>query len=124
MTSGYFFVSQYSQGLKLGDRAEFARTVSESDIDLYAGSTYLRQEVNFLAPVHLTSLRESQAARYAELSRLRRNVFERINKINKIFLYSLYLPAGRQVLNIVSILSKKWEFLYYLVYIKIMHCVL
>ena len=27
--------------------------------------------------------------------------------INMIFLYSLYLPAGRQVLNILSILSKK-----------------
>ena len=46
ITSGYFFVSQYWQGLKLGDRAEFAKSVSESDIDLYAGSTYLRQEVN------------------------------------------------------------------------------
>jgi len=33
--------------------------------------------------------------------------FDRMNKINKIFLYSLYLPAGRQVLNI---LSKKWDF--------------
>ncbi len=31
-----------------------------------------------------------------ELSRLRRDFFDRINKINKIFLYSLYLPAGRQ----------------------------
>ncbi len=31
-----------------------------------------------------------------ELSRLRREFFDRINKINKIFLYSLYLPAGRQ----------------------------
>ncbi len=48
-----------------------------------------------------------------ELSRLRREFFDRINKINKIFLYSLYLPAGRQVLNILSILSKKWDFLYY-----------
>ena len=45
-----------------------------------------------------------------ELSRLRREFFDRINKI---FLYSLYLPAGRQVLNILSILSKKWDFLYY-----------
>jgi hypothetical protein len=52
--------------------------------------------------------------------------FDRINRINKIFLFSLYLPAGRQVLNILlarlalrtrmagrSILSKKWDFLYY-----------
>jgi hypothetical protein len=40
--------------------------------------------------------------------------FDRINRINKIFLFSLYLPAGRQVLNILSILSilsKKWDFL-------------
>ena len=44
MTSGYFFVSQYQQQLKLGDRAEFAKSVSESDIDLYAGSTYLVPE--------------------------------------------------------------------------------
>jgi len=28
--------------------------------------------------------------------------FDRINRINKIFLYRLYLPAGRQVLNILS----------------------
>jgi hypothetical protein len=27
------------------------------------------------------------------------------------FLFCLYLPAGRQVLNILSILSKKWNFL-------------
>jgi hypothetical protein len=47
---------------------------------------------------------------YYELSRLRRNFFDRINKI---FLFSLYLPAGRQVLNILSVLSKKWDFLYY-----------
>ena len=38
---------------------------------------------------------------------------DRINKINKIFLYPLYLPAGRQVLNILSILSKKRKFLSY-----------
>ncbi len=38
--------------------------------------------------------------------------FDRINRINKIFLFSLYLPAGRHVLNILSILSKKWDFLY------------
>jgi len=50
-----------------------------------------------------------------ELSRLRRNFFDRINppevwrvnRINMIFLFSLYLPAGRQVLDILSILSKK-----------------
>ena len=41
-----------------------------------------------------------------ELSRLRRDFsdrIDRINKINIILLFSLYLPAGRQVLNIVSI---------------------
>jgi len=43
----------------------------------------------------------------AELNRLRRNFFDRINKINKIFLFSLYLRAGRPVLKILSILSKK-----------------
>ena len=51
-----------------------------------------------------------------ELSRLRRDFsdrIDRINKINIILLFSLYLPAGRQVLNIPSILSKKWDFLYY-----------
>ena len=36
-----------------------------------------------------------------------------LDRINKIFLYSLYLPAGRQVLNIPSILSKKGNSLYY-----------
>jgi len=35
--------------------------------------------------------------------------FDRMNKINKIFLFSLYLPAGRQILNIPSILSKEWD---------------
>jgi len=29
-----------------------------------------------------------------------------------IFIFSLYRPAGRQVLNILSILSKKKKFLY------------
>ena len=38
ITSGYFFVGQYWQQLKLGDRAEFAKTVSESDIYLYQES--------------------------------------------------------------------------------------
>jgi hypothetical protein len=38
--------------------------------------------------------------------------------INIILLFSLYLPAGRQVLNIVSILSKKWDFLYYSSYME------
>ena len=46
------------------------------------------------------SARIQQATGNYELSRLRRDFFDRINKINKIFLYSLYLPAGRQVLNI------------------------
>ena len=58
----------------------------------------------------------SKGFRHQELSRLRRDFsdrIDRINKINIILLFPLYLPAGRQVLNIVSILSKKWDFLYY-----------
>jgi len=33
--------------------------------------------------------------------------------LTRLTRFSLYLPAGRQVLKIVSILSKKWDFLYY-----------
>jgi hypothetical protein len=39
--------------------------------------------------------------------------FDRINKINMIFLFFFIPACGRQVLNILSILSKKWDFLYY-----------
>ena len=33
---------------------------------------------------------QTRGGRYLELSRLRRNFFDRINTINKIFLFSLY----------------------------------
>jgi len=33
--------------------------------------------------------------------------------LTRFFYIFLYLPADRQVLNILSILSKKWDFLYY-----------